>query len=58
MMYRILVYQVSEKMGDILVAHIVAGWKPEDPDRFAWDLGGDKVVIEEIDSEPSNLQQQ
>lgn len=48
--YDIKVYQQTEKMGDILIARIVAGWKPDDPDRFAWELGGTKIVIEEIES--------
>lgn len=48
--YDIKVYQQTEKMGDILIAQIVAGWKPDDPDRFAWELGGTKIVIEEIES--------
>ena len=32
-----------------LVAEIEAGWVPDDPDRFAWNLGGNRIeIIEEI----------
>lgn len=43
------VIEVVKKMGsnEIVVAEIHAPWQPEDPERFAWELGGDFIRIRE-----------
>lgn len=37
---------------EIQVAHIECGFIPEDPDRFAWELGGERCVINELTQSP------
>jgi len=53
--YQMTVYRTT-KTDDVLIAQITANWTPEDPDRFAWELGGDKIIIEEL-ANISNPQQ-
>jgi len=33
---------------DILVAWIECSWLPDDQERFAWNMGGDRLEIKEI----------
>lgn len=47
--YTIDVYRYSDRLNEeILCAHIECGFVPEDPDRFAWELGGERCVITEL----------
>jgi hypothetical protein len=49
-MYTIDVYKRSIKNPgeEVHVAHVECGFVPEDPDRFAWELGGERCVINEL----------
>jgi hypothetical protein len=46
--YRIYIYKKINLTDEQLVGQIDANWIPEDEDKFAWDLGGDRVVVEEL----------
>lgn len=39
---------------DTLVAWIECSWLPTDPERFAWNMGGDRIEIKEISSPPQS----
>jgi hypothetical protein len=41
-------YSIDVYREDVLCAHVEGGFVPEDPDRFAWELGGDRCVITEL----------
>jgi hypothetical protein len=41
-------YRIEVFREDILVAWIECSWLPEDQERFAWNMGGDRIEIQEI----------
>lgn len=51
--YQITVYLKTE-LGKLLLAQIKSNWLPDDPERFAWELGGNEYDIVEL--EPKKFQ--
>jgi hypothetical protein len=47
--YQISVFRTTQT-GDILITCIKASWLPDDNEKFAWELGGDRLEIIEIES--------
>lgn len=47
--YKISVFKTTPN-GEILIVCIKASWLPDNNEKFAWELGGDRLEIIEIDS--------
>jgi hypothetical protein len=47
-------YRIEVFRDDILVAWLECSWLPDDPERFAWNMGGDRIEIKEVSIPPQN----
>lgn len=47
-------YKIEIFQGDQSLMIIKSSWLPDDPERFAWYMGGDKIEIEEINNPQPN----